>query len=138
VESIGFACHRISNHDAQSLWNHPTDARRSQSSPVIHEGYAYLFEDGEHRCIHMESGKVAWTQRVNSSITSPVLADGKIFVITGNGNQLVMIKATPAERVELGKAAIRALWVPSPTPAGGRLFIRHRQGVRCYDLTQSS
>ena len=138
VESIGFAGYRISSHDVQSLWTHPTDARRSQSSPIIDGGYAYLFEDGEHRCVHLETGKIAWTQKVNSSITSPVLADGKIFVITGNGNQLVMIKATPEDRVELGKAAIRALWVPSPTPAGNRIFIRHRQGVRCYNLTQSS
>lgn len=136
-ENIGFAGYRISATGAEKLWNHPTDARRSQSSPVLYEGHAYLFEDGEHRCVNLESGKIAWTQKITSSITSPVLADGKIFVLGSNGNNLLMIKATPEDRVELGKAIVRALWVPSPTVADGKIFIRHRQGVHCYDLAKS-
>jgi len=27
--------------------------------------------------------------------------------------------------------------VPSPTVADGKIFIRHRQGVHCYDLAKS-
>jgi outer membrane protein assembly factor BamB len=136
-ESLGFAGYRLSGPGAELLWNHPTDARRSQSSPVLHEGHAYLFEDGEHRCVELQTGKVAWTQKIPSSITSPVLADGKLFVVINNGNTLVMLAASPAERVELAKATIRALWVPSPTVAGGRIFVRAREGVRAYDLTQT-
>lgn len=136
-ESLGFAGYRLLEGGIEKLWNHPTDARRSQSSPVIYNGYAYLFEDGEHRCVHLESGRMAWSQKVTSSITSPVLADGKLYVVGGNGNNLLMVKATPDERVELGKAVIKALWVPSPTVADGKLFVRHRHGVFCYDLTAS-
>jgi outer membrane protein assembly factor BamB len=134
---VGFAGYRLSDRGIEKLWNHPTDARRSQSSPVIYNGYAYLFEDGDHRCVHLESGKMAWSQKVTSSITSPVLADGKLYVVGGNGNNLLMVKASPDERVELGKAVIKALWVPSPTVADGKLFVRHRHGVFCYDLTAS-
>ena len=137
-DSLGFAGYKISATGAQQLWNHPTDARRSQSSPVIYQGHAYLFEDGEHRCVDLASGKVAWSQKIPSSITSPLIADGKIFVVINNGNTLTMLKATPEDRVELGKATIRALWVPSPSVGDGKLFVRHRQGVRCYDLTKAN
>ena len=137
-DSLGFACYKISAMGAQQLWNHPTDARRSQSSPVIYQGHAYLFEDGEHRCVNLASGKVSWSQKIPSSITSPLVADGKIFVVMNNGNTLSMLKATPENRIELGKATIRALWVPSPSIADGKLFVRHRQGLRCYDLTKTN
>ena len=137
-ESLGFAAYHLSATGAELLWNHPTDARRSQSSPVLFEGHAYLFEDGEHRCVNLLNGKVAWTQKVPSSITSPVLADGKLFAIINNGNTLLMLAASPAERVELAKATVRALWVPSPTIAGGRIFVRAREGVHAYDLTRAN
>ena len=137
-ENIGFAGYRITEKGLEKRWNHPTDARRSQSSPLLHAGYAYLFEDGDHRCVEMASGRVAWSQKVSSSITSPVLADGKIFVMGNNGNNLVMLKASASERVELGKANMKALWVPSPTIANGRLFVRAREGVRCYNLAASN
>ncbi len=132
--NVGFAGYRLSATGAEKLWNHPTDALRSQSSPVIHAGHVYLFEDGEHRCVNLETGKIAWTQKVASSITSPVVADGKIFVVMNNGNNLLMMKATAEERVELGKANVRALWIPSPTIADGKVFLRHRDRVRCFDL----
>lgn len=132
---VGFAGYRLSAAGAEKLWNHPTDALRSQSSPVIHEGHAYLFEDSEHRCVNLESGKIAWSQKVASTITSPVVADGKIFVVMNNGNNLLMMKATPTDRVELGKANVRALWIPTPSIADGKVFLRHRDRVRCYDLT---
>ena len=132
---VGFAGYRLAAAGFEKLWHHPTDALRSQSSPVIHDGHAYLFEDGEHRCVNLQSGKVAWVQKVASSITSPVIADGKIFVLINNGNNLLMLKATPEDRLELGKANVRALWVPSPSVADGKVFLRHRDRVRCYDLT---
>lgn len=135
VGNIGFAAYRLSATGAEKLWSHATDALRSQSSPVIHDGHAYLFEDGEHRCVNLDTGKVAWTQKVASSITSPIVADGKIFVMMNNGNNLLMLKATPTDRVELGKANVRALWIPSPSIADGKVFLRHRDRVRCYDLT---
>lgn len=133
-ESIGFAGYRLGPDGFEKLWNHPTDARRSQSSPLIDGDHAYLFEDGDHRCVHLETGAVAWSQKIPSSITSPLLADGKIFTVVNNGNTLQMIKSSPGGHVELARATIRALWVPSPSLANGQIFIRHRDAVRCYDL----
>jgi outer membrane protein assembly factor BamB len=136
-ESLGFSGYRLSSNGFEKLWSHPTDARRSQSSPIIFGNHAYLFEDGEHRCVHVDSGVVAWSQKIPSSITSPLLADGKVLVVINNGNNLLMAKASPEAYTELGKANIRALWVPSPSLADGLLYIRHRDAVRCYDLRKS-
>lgn len=133
-DAIGFSGFKLSEKGAEKLWNHPTDARRSQSSPILHNGYAYLFEDGDYRCVQLQTGKILWTQKVSSSITSPVLADGKIFVLANNGNNLLMVNASPNGYSEIAKANVRSLWVPSPTIANGNLFLRHRGGLRCYDL----
>jgi outer membrane protein assembly factor BamB len=137
-DDIGFCGYRIAEDRAERLWNQPTDARRSQSSPIIHEGHVYLLEDGDHRCIDLQTGQVRWTQKVPSTITSPVLADGKLFVIANNGNNALMIKASPEKYEELGKTNVKALWVASPAIANGCLFIRHRTGLRAYDLTASA
>ena len=66
-----------------------------------------------------------------------MLADGKVFVIVNGGNNIQMLKATATERVELGKANVRALPCPSPTIAQGRLVVRLKDRLRCYDLTAS-
>ena len=137
-DDIGFCGYRLTEMSAERLWNHPTDARRSQSSPIIHEGHVYLFEDGDHRCVDLQTGKLRWSQKVSSTITSPILADGKLFVIANNGNNALMIKASPEKYQELGKTNVKALWVASPAIANGSLFIRHRAGLRAYDLTAAT
>jgi len=131
---VGLAGFKISATGAEKLWNIPLDPLRTQSSPLVHQGHVYLFDDGDHMCVKLDTGTIAWRQKVPSNITSPVLADGKIFVLANNGNNLLMVKATPDERVELGKAAVKALWVPSPCIADGKLLLRMKNGVRCLNL----
>jgi len=136
--NIGLAGFKLTTTSAERRWNIPLDPLRTQSSPIMHEGHMYLFDDGEHMCVSLESGKVAWRQKVPSNITSPVLADGKIFVLLNNGNNLLMMKATPDDRVELGKTSVKALWVPSPAIADGKILLRMKNGVRCLNLTASA
>lgn len=132
---LGLVAYRLRADGFEKLWNFPIEATRTQSSPIIHNGHVYLMDDKIHYCFTLSSGEVRWKQSVPSAITSPVLVDGKIYVLTHNGNSVMMIKATPEERVELGKATVRALSVPSPTIANGRLLVRAAESVRCYDLT---
>lgn len=132
---LGFMALKLRPDGATRLWNIPADAVRTQSSPVIHDGHAFLMDDGQHLAVGLESGSVAWKQPVPSNISSPIIADGKIWVLMNSGNNLQILKATGAERVELGKANVRVLWCPSPTIAAGRLLLRSANTVRCYDLT---
>ena len=72
-----------------------------------------------------------------SAISSPVFADGKIFLVTGNGAKIVMLKPSPEKHIQLAKANARALWVPSPAIADGKLLLRGRKGISCYSLSAS-
>ncbi len=133
---LGLVAFKLRPGSVEKLWNFPIEATRTQSSPIIHQGNVYLMDDKMHYCFSLSSGEVRWKQSSPSAITSPVLVDGKIFVLTHNGTSITMLKASPEERVELGKATVRALWVPSPTIAGGRLLVRTDKGLKCYDLTE--
>jgi outer membrane protein assembly factor BamB len=135
--ALGLVAYRLAADGATKLWNFPIDGRRTQASPIIHEGHLYHMEDNVHYCFELETGAQKWQAPVQSTIASPTLADGKIFVMANNGNSLLAIKATPAERVELGKATVRAQWVPSPCIADGKVVLRMKDKLKCWSLQGS-
>ena len=133
-EDLGFAGYKLSLTGAEVLWSHVLGARRSQSSPVIVGEYAYLLGADNHLCVNLETGSVAWVDKLRSNITSPLVADGKIYLVSNNGSDLMMLRAGTASREELGKARIKALWCASPCITDGRLLLRAEDKVKCYDL----
>jgi hypothetical protein len=77
-----------------------------------------------------------WKEKIASStISSPVLADGKIFLTTNGGSKVIMMKPSPEKRIQLAQASARGMWVPSPAVADGKLLLRGRKSITCYDLT---
>jgi outer membrane protein assembly factor BamB len=132
--ALGLVAYRLAPDGATKLWNFPIDGLRTQASPIIHEGFVYHMEDNVHYCFDLETGAQRWQAPGQSTIASPTLVDGKIFVMANSGNSLLAIKASPDERVELGKATVRAQWVPSPCIADGRLVLRMKDKLKCWDL----
>jgi outer membrane protein assembly factor BamB len=130
----GLVVYRIKPESATQLWLAPFDARRTQSSPIVDNGYVFLADDDVQLCFDATNGSQRWTAPVPNSISSPALADGKLFVMINNGNNVQVLRADGTERVELGKANIKAAWVPSPTIADGKLVVRLKDRVRCYSL----
>ncbi|NJM55712.1 MAG: PQQ-binding-like beta-propeller repeat protein [Verrucomicrobiae bacterium] len=126
--AIGFAAYEISATAATRKWNHASDPRRTQSSPIIHEGRVYHMEDGEQFCWELAGGKLLWKESVPGEISSPILADGKLFVPINKGNNIQILRAG-GEREELGRALVRATWCPSPAIADGRLLLRMKDGI---------
>ena len=120
---------------AQKLWN--IDLTDPGASPIIHNGYVYAVVSHRSVCVGLVDGKIAWNQGsvACDGITSPVLADGRIYALTDQGNNLLMLRATPAKFDLLGKARVGALHCASPAIAGGRLYLRLGDGIACYDLT---
>jgi outer membrane protein assembly factor BamB len=131
---LGFVAYNLSLTGTEKIWNHPFDPLRTQSSPIIHEGRAYLMDDNVHYCWDLATGKKLWETAVPSTIASPILADGKIFVLINNGNNLQVVKSAP-ERIELGKANLRAAWCPSPAIADGKLLVRMKDNIKCFDVS---
>ena len=133
---LGFVAYKLAPTGATQLWNFPMDALRTQSSPIIYEGAVYLMDDNINACFDLKNGSQHWRESVQSTISSPALADGKLFVMSNNGNTLLVLKANPFAREELGKATVRAQWVPSPCVAGDRLVLRMKDKLKCWSLAR--
>lgn len=131
---LGLIACQLSASGAKLLWNVPLDALRNQASPIIDQGAVYLMDDNVHACFDAATGKEQWREAAQSTISSPVLADGKLLLMVNNGNTLMMLKAARESRIELGKATVRAQWVPSPCVADGRLVLRLGDKLKCWSL----
>lgn len=132
--SIGVIAYELTSSAAKKLWNRPMEAMHTQSSAIIDENAVYLMDDNVHFCLDLATGDERWRKAVPSEIASPVLADGKLFVVTNNGNTLLILKATPTKRAQVGKATVRAQWVPSPCISDGRLILRMKDKLKCWSL----
>ncbi len=135
---VGILAGTLSPGGFSKLWNIPYNPLRSQSSPLILDKYAYVLDDNVQSCFDLMTGREQWKEKSpGSAITSPVFADGKIYAVTSGGSKLVMLKPSPEKRIELGKANVRALSVPSPAIADGKILLRGKKSITCYRLTQS-
>jgi outer membrane protein assembly factor BamB len=134
---VGIMAGKLTATNFVQSWNLPYDPLRSQSSPLIVDGHLYLMDDNFHWCLELATGKQLWKEKVPSStITSPVLADGKAYLLVNGGAKIMMMKLAPEKRIELGLANVRgALGVPSPAIADGKLILRGRKGISCFRLT---
>jgi len=104
------------------------------ASQIMHNGHVFAYAGGALRCLDL-TGKELWAQAVGGEISSPVLADGKIFAVCGD-DKLVMTSATAAKPAKFNEARIPVLGCTSPAVADGKLFLRLKTAVACYDLTK--
>jgi outer membrane protein assembly factor BamB len=136
-EKLGLVAYRLDPKGAEELWRLPHKGRGS-SSPIVHDGLVYLVGSGRMLCANLKDGRVNWSQDLRAEVSSPFLADGKIFALAGNGANLLAFDASPGELREFGKARVRAAWCPSPAFSGGRLLLRNKESVSCYDLRNAT
>ena len=134
TDGKNLSAYRLTGEGPEKLWTKEFVARRYGSSPIIFEGYVYHLGSTRHWCIHLESGEVAWERTMQSQISSPVLADGKLLVYENRGGLLSMIEATPEDYVALGKAKVGALYCASPAIVGNDVYFRTKDMVKCIRL----
>lgn len=122
----------------QQLWTAPFF--EEYSSPIVWRDRVYTVGPNEQggrptvRCRELLTGKVLWDVPVSTpEYSSPVLADGKLFVLTDHGSLLRMIH--PLTGRMLGVGFVGAQVWSSPAVADGKLLVRIPDGVACYDLT---
>jgi outer membrane protein assembly factor BamB len=133
---LGLAAYRLRPDGADELWRLPHEGRGA-ASPIVYDGFVYLMGGGRTLCAGLETGEVHWSQDLRVEISSPFLADGKIFTLEGNGSNLFAFDASPKELRQIGKARMQAAWCPSPGFSGGLALIRHKKFLACYDLRTS-
>jgi hypothetical protein len=129
---------RLGPDKAEGLFNLTVGDRCG--SYLLHDGHVYGDFAAVYRCIDL-SGKILWQKSAGTGgISSPILADGKIFHILSDKDakkvKLTMFSATPTMPATFFEVSSTALHFTSPAICDGRLFIRLTDGVACYDLTK--
>lgn len=119
----------------KAAWSHFWVTMRYSGSPIIHEGHVYLTCGGKHQCVELASGKVTWLENeVNSTITSPIIADGKLIVYENNGSHLRVVKAVPGAYQQLARVKVEGMGCSSPALSHGKLIVRQREKLVCFDM----
>ncbi len=117
------------------LWR--LDKGANVSSPVYHDGHLYWASDvqGIFYCVNARDGKLVYQERLKPAsdriYASPVLADGKLYVVSRT-NGAYVIEANPQFKLvahnSLGDTSV---FNASPAVADGRLFLRSDRTLYC-------
>lgn len=129
---------RISPDKAELLWETGGFGSDRMGSPFIYQDHVYV-NGGGLGCVDLKTGAIVW-RGPGTQLSSPVEADGKIFAYFNGpgevqwGCSLLMCKAVPDQYQELGRFIPNGSSCSSPAIAGGKLYLRQKDGVACYDI----
>ena len=136
AKDVGLRAYRYRKDVApEPVWSHFWVTVRYSGSPILHEEHVYLTCGGKHQCVELATGRITWLENeVNSTITSPILADGKVLVYENNGSHLRVLRAKPDQYEALARLRIDGMGCSSPALSHGRLLVRQKEKIVCYDL----
>ena len=131
-QKAGLVAYAFDEGEPKKLWQVPM--HDAYASPVIHGGHVYYIGGNRATCVELRSGRVTWQKRLagNARLSSPVLADGKLFAVVAP--RLLVIRADPTRYRLLAKVKLNLTKWTSPVIANGRLYLRVGKSVACYDL----
>jgi outer membrane protein assembly factor BamB len=117
-----------------TVWKNKAMANHFSSS-VLYEGNLYGFSEPRLRCVDFKTGDIKW-DHPGLGRGSVVIADGKLIALSEQG-ELILANATPAEFSEISLCRLFAdstLTWTAPVVSGGKLFVRHENGLVALDL----
>ena len=122
--------------DSQRLWRLER-MKNHTGSGVMYEGHLYaISDDGFAECFELKTGNKVWEERLkgsgsrNSSWSSMLLADGKIYVPNQSGDVFVL-RASPKFEL-LATSSIGEPTNASLAASDGELFLRTDKGLWCF------
>ena len=124
----------LSDTGAKERWSYGFLAQRYSASPIVHEGYVYHLCSDRHLCLDLATGAVKWDRQAQSSISSPLLADGKLLVYENRGGFISLLRAGSDSYEVVGKAKVGALYCASPALVGKTLYLRTAKSVAAYQF----
>ena len=122
--------------NTHKLWQ--ADAGANVCSPVIHEGHLYWISDRNRTayCVSMADGSVRYSERVGPQpYASPLLADGRLYVVTRTGGTLVLAAKPQFEQLALNKLDDRSTFNASAIAYDGALILRSDDNLYCIRKT---
>ena len=104
------------------VWSCPLE-RHSMCTPAIHNGLVFVGDSGRRiHCLDADTGKPYWTHAVEGEVwASPLLADGKVYFATRQGELLVFREGK--EKMLLAEIDMNGPISSSPVAANGVLYI---------------
>jgi len=115
------------------LWRY-RKALPNTASPLLYEGVIYLVRDGIFTSLNPENGAVFKQARLAGALgrywSSPVAADGRIFVASEDG-KIVVLRAAPKWEI----LAINSLdegTFATPAILDSRIYVRTRETLYCF------
>lgn len=129
TEGKNLVAYKLSKSGPEELWSQAFLARRYGSSPIVYKGAVYHLGSERHLCLDLKSGEILWEREAQSSISSPLLANGKLLVYENRGGFLSVIAAKPDAYEQLARIKVGALYCASPALVGKDLFFRTAKSV---------
>jgi outer membrane protein assembly factor BamB len=111
--------------ETHRLWEAKVGA--NVCSPVIHDGHLYWVSDRNQvaYCLRIDDGSVVYKERFGPQpYASPLLADGKIYVVTRRGGTFVLPAKPKFEKLAHNEIGDGSVFNASPIVAGGNLILR--------------
>ena len=120
--------------ESHRLW---TSVKGSNvSSPVFLDGHLYWMHEqrGVAYCAKASSGEVVYEERLEragQTYASAVLADGRLYYLTREGQTFVLAAKPEFEQLSVNDLGDRSLFNGSPAVDGSRLLIRSDKYLYC-------
>jgi outer membrane protein assembly factor BamB len=118
---------------ARELWQ-TNRMKNSISSSVHHEGFIYGLDLGFLACIDAANGELKWKGGRYGVGGQTLLASGHL-VITTEGGEVVLVRATPEAHQEVARtAAVEGATMNHPALVDGFLLVRNGKQMAAFDL----
>ena len=116
------------------LWKHESRAPDHIVSPLVVDGRMFVVKGGGiSSCFDTQDGKPLWYQKrignIGEYFASPVVGDGKIYVVGENGT-VIVLENGPELKI-LAKNDLGDSCLATPAIADGRIYFRTRGQLIC-------
>jgi outer membrane protein assembly factor BamB len=134
-EGVGLRTYQYQADAApKALWSHYWLTRRYTGTPVVADGLVYAMCGEKHLCFDLVTGQKHWEETINSTISSPLLVDGKLFIQENGGTHIRIVKADPTAYQMLARGKAAAMSCATPAIANGQLFVRQKDKLVAFDI----
>ena len=105
-------------------------------SPVCTDDYLFTtMTTGQVHCIEVATGKILWVKDMGTQYSSPVLANGLVYMPNDEG-VITIIKPGP-EFEAIAKNSIGEKMYASPAISNGKIYLRSFQHLFCISKNDS-